>query len=106
MKELNDYSTTDVQTVTQDGKYILFFSATWCPDCKFIEPFMPEIEADYPDYQFVHVDRDQFLDLAKELGIMGIPSFVAFDRGQEIGRFVNKDRKTKAEVEEFINSLN
>lgn len=106
MKELNDYSTTDVQTVIQDGKYILFFSATWCPDCKFIEPFMPEIEADYPDYQFVHVDRDQFLDLAKELGIMGIPSFVAFDRGQEIGRFVNKDRKTKAEVEDFINSLN
>lgn len=106
MKELNDYSTTDVQTVTQDGKYILFFSATWCPDCKFIEPFMPEIEADYPDYQFVHVDRDQFLDLAKELGIMGIPSFVAFDRGQEIGSFVNKDRKTKAEVEDFINSLN
>lgn len=106
MKELNDYSTNDVQTVTQDGKYILFFSATWCPDCKFIEPFMPEIEADYPDYQFVHVDRDQFLDLAKELGIMGIPSFVAFDRGQEIGRFVNKDRKTKAEVEDFINSLN
>lgn len=106
MKELNDYSTTDVQTVKQDGKYILFFSATWCPDCKFIEPFMPEIEADYPDYQFVHVDRDQFLDLAKELGIMGIPSFVAFDRGQEIGRFVNKDRKTKAEVEDFINSLN
>ena len=106
MKELNDYSTIDVQTVTQDGKYILFFSATWCPDCKFIEPFMPEIEADYPDYQFVHVDRDQFLDLAKELGIMGIPSFVAFDRGQEIGRFVNKDRKTKAEVEDFINSLN
>jgi len=36
---------------------------------------------------------------------MGIPSFVAYSDGQEIGRFNNGDRKTKAEVENFINSL-
>lgn len=51
------------------------------------------------------MDRDQFLDLAKKLNIMGIPSFVAYADGQEIGRLVNKNRKTKAEVEDFLKSL-
>ncbi|AXX64273.1 MAG: thioredoxin family protein [Lactobacillus sp.] len=106
MKKLADYQTTNVQELTKNGKFMLFFEADWCPDCKFIEPLMPEIEAEYPEYQFIEVDRDEYMDLAKELGIMGIPSFVAFADGKEIGRFVNKDRKTKQEVETFINSLN
>lgn len=85
---------------------MLFFSATWCPDCAFIKPAMPAIEAEYPDFNFLAVDRDENIDLAAELNVFGIPSFVAFKNGQEIGRFVNKDRKTKEQVEQFINSLN
>ncbi|KYC58771.1 hypothetical protein B4098_2463 [Heyndrickxia coagulans] len=81
------------------------FSADWCPDCRFLDPFMPEIEEAYSDYTFVHVDRDKFLDLCADLDVYGIPSFVAFRDGKEIGRFVSKDRKTKEEVEKFIESL-
>ena len=66
---------------------------------------MPAIEADFSDFTFLLVDRDENLELAAELGIMGIPSFVAYQAGQEIGRFVNKDRKTKEEVESFLQSL-
>ena len=66
---------------------------------------MPEIESDFADYQFIKVDRDENIDLAADLGIMGIPSFVAYKDGQEIGRFVNKDRKTKEQVESFLRSL-
>jgi hypothetical protein len=45
------------------------------------------------------------MEIAQELGIMGIPSFVVIENGKEIGRLVNKDRKTKEEVETFINSV-
>ena len=85
----------------KSGKYMLFFSATWCPDCAFIKPAMPAIEA-----EFIAVDRDENIDLAAELNVFGIPSFIAFENGEEIGRFVNKDRKTKEQVEKFIDSLN
>lgn len=71
------------------------FTAGWCPDCHFIAPHLPEIEDMHNDYQFVSVDRDQFIDLAVDYDVMGIPSFIAFDRGEEIGRFVSKDRKQK-----------
>lgn len=84
---------------------IVMFTAGWCPDCHFIAPVLPEIEAEHPDYHFVSVDRDAFMDLAIELEVMGIPSFVAFKDGQEIGRFVSKERKTKEEINAFIDSL-
>lgn len=84
---------------------IVMFTADWCPDCHFIDPFMPEIEAENPGYQFVTVDRDNFMDLAVEYEVMGIPSFIAFKEGQEIGRFVSKLRKTKEQINSFISEL-
>lgn len=105
MEQLPKMSAADLKDVVKDGKIMLFFSATWCPDCAFIKPAMPDIEAEFPDFKFIAVDRDENIDLAAELNVFGIPSFIAYENGTEIGRLVNKDRKTKAEVEEFINSL-
>ncbi len=84
---------------------IVMFTAGWCPDCHFIQPALPEIEAAHPDYQFVSVDRDEFMDIAVQYDVMGIPSFVAFDGGSETGRFVSRDRKTQEEINQFIDAL-
>lgn len=67
---------------------------------------MPAIEAEFPEYEFIQIDRDKYIDICEEWEIFGIPSFVVIDNGREIGRFVNKDRKTKREITEFIHSLN
>jgi thiol-disulfide isomerase/thioredoxin len=88
-----------------NGKTIMMFSADWCPDCRFIDPVMPEIEQNFSEYTFYHVDRDQFIDLCQELNVFGIPSFIAYENGKEIGRFVSKDRKTKEEIETIIQGL-
>ncbi|KRO16669.1 thioredoxin family protein [Lacticaseibacillus saniviri] len=95
----------EILDAAKSGKKVLFFSADWCSDCRFIKPVMPEIEAEYKDYEFVSVDRDDNIEVAQDMAVFGIPSFIAFDDGKEIGRFVNKDRKTKAEVEAFMNQL-
>lgn len=104
MKELGS-NTAILDEVEKPGKKMLFFSADWCSDCRFIKPAMPEIEKDFPDYEFVAVDRDKNLEVAQDMGVFGIPSFIAFNDGKEVGRFVNKDRKTKQQVEDFINGL-
>ena len=31
------------------GKVVLFSTAGWCPDCRFIKPAMPEIEQDFAE---------------------------------------------------------
>lgn len=105
MEQLPKMTIDELKSHVSSGKHILFFTADWCPDCNFIKPAMPTIEHEYQEYKFTKVDRDENIDLAAELGIMGIPSFLVFKDGKEIGRFVNKDRKTKPQVEEFINNL-
>lgn len=89
----------------KDERVIFMFSADWCGDCHFIDPSLPAIEANYPEYTFVKIDRDQFIDLCGELDVYGIPSFLAFHNGSEVGRFVSKDRKTQEEIEAFIGGL-
>lgn len=83
----------------------MLFTADWCPDCRVIEPFLPELEEKYTEYQFVVVDRDDYIEICQEHDIFGIPSFIAFNEGKELGRFVNKNRKTKEQIETFIEEL-
>jgi thiol-disulfide isomerase/thioredoxin len=103
MKKLE--STEQFNEMRSSGKHIFMFSADWCPDCRVIEPVLPEIEAKFSDYNFVYVDRDQFIDLCIEQDVFGIPSFIGYRDGQELGRFVSKDRKTQEEIENFIQTL-
>jgi thiol-disulfide isomerase/thioredoxin len=98
-------SVEEFESLKNDGKHIFLFSADWCPDCRFIEPFMPEVESKYSEYRFIYVDRDEFVELGQKLDVYGIPSFIAYHNGKEIGRFVSKERKTKEEIENFIESL-
>lgn len=105
MKRLPQLKEDQLIETIGNGKVVLFFTADWCPDCRFIKPAMPEIEQDFSDYTFYEVDRDENIDLAAELNVFGIPSFIVYDNGKEIGRFVNKDRKTKQQVEDFLNDL-
>ncbi|GAA0484601.1 thioredoxin family protein [Salinibacillus aidingensis] len=85
---------------------ILLFSADWCPDCRYLEPFMPELEEKYEkDFIFVYVNRDEFIDLCATYNVFGIPSFVALEDGKVVDDFVSKNRKTKEEVEEFLEGV-
>lgn len=86
----------------KDTIQIFVFTTKWCGDCMFIKPFFPEIEQKFSDLTFYEVDRDQFMDVARDLGIMGIPSFVAYRNGVEISRFVSSLRKTKQEIIDYI----
>lgn len=88
-----------------NGQHVFMFSADWCPDCRVIDPILPDVEKAYPAFTIVYVDRDEFIDLCIELDVFGIPSFVAFKDGQETGRFVSKDRKTQEEIEAFLAKL-
>ncbi|MFP3887331.1 thioredoxin family protein [Priestia filamentosa] len=103
MKKLQ--SMDQFEKLKKAERVVFMFSADWCPDCRVIEPIMPDIEANYSEYQFIYVDRDDFIDLCIELNVFGIPSFIAYHNGEEAGRFVNKARKTQEEIETFLNSL-
>ena len=88
-----------------ENKSIIVFSTYWCPDCHFMKTYIGDVVDQNPEYKFYYIDRDRLIDLCIHLEILGIPSFVAYDQGKEIGRFVSKLRKTQAEVQSFIDGL-
>ena len=105
MEQLAKMNKQELEEKLAEGKYVLFFTADWCPDCRFIKPAMPEIEEEFSDFNFIQVDRDENIDLCQELDVYGIPSFIVYEDGKEVDRFVNKDRKTRKEVENFLKAI-
>lgn len=103
MKNLE--SVEQFNDLKQSSSVVFLFTADWCPDCHFIDPFMPEIEQTFNNLTFISVNRDQFIDVCAENEIYGIPSFLAYKDGVEVGRFVSKERKTKEEIEEFLKRI-
>ena len=103
MKKLE--SVEQFNDLKNNEKVVFLFSADWCPDCRFIEPFMPEVENEFSQFTFIYVDRDEFIEVCAESDVFGIPSFIAYEKGKELGRFVSKDRKTKEEIENFLKAL-
>ena len=95
-------SLEEIAHYIETEKTILFFTADWCGDCVFIKPHLPEIVAEFPDFKFLQIDRDEYIDLCQQWDVFGIPSFIAVNDGKEIGRFVSKDRKTKEEITNFL----
>ncbi|EJG42411.1 thioredoxin family protein [Streptococcus pneumoniae 2070335] len=89
----------------KSGQEGLPFVADWCGDCRYIYPALPEIEETNPEFTFIRMDRDQYMDLAKLWDVYGIPSLVVLEKDKEIGRFVNRDRKSKEQINDFLAGL-
>ncbi|MEJ8303765.1 thioredoxin family protein [Saccharibacillus sacchari] len=91
------------QAIASPGLTVAVFRADWCGDCHFIDPFMPEVEEQRKDQvKLIQIDVEEVEEVSRELNILGIPSFVAFSGGKELVRFVNKARKSRAEIESFL----
>ncbi|MBP1962542.1 thioredoxin family protein [Paenibacillus aceris] len=91
------------EQISKSTLTVAVFKTTWCKDCHYINPFMPALEEAYAGrITFVELDRDEVPDLCEQLNILGIPSFIAFRDGKELVRFVSKLRKTREEIEQFL----
>lgn len=95
------------QEAIQSAKPVVVkFYTDWCPDCHRIDPFMPEVEAAYAHkLDMVAVNRDQLPELGQQLDVFGIPSFIAFQNGKELIRFVSKLGKSRGEIEQFLDRV-
>lgn len=107
MKEMMNiiHSMDEFEAASSGSLSVFVFSANWCPDCRFIEPFMPDLMEKYHQYEYYYVDRDTCLDICQKVNVMGIPSFVAYENGKEVARFASRFRKTRAEIDTYLASL-
>lgn len=83
-----------------NGKILVDFFATWCGPCKMLSLILEEISSDRSDTKIIKVDVDECQSLAKQFGVMSIPTLILMENGQI------KDKKigfqSKEEIIEWI----
>lgn len=67
---------------------LIDFWATWCGPCRMIAPIIDEITEEYPQYTVGKVNVDEQPELAREFGIMSIPTLVVIKNGRESTRII------------------
>jgi len=71
------------QEVLQSEKPVLIdFFATWCGPCKMLAPIIEQIAAEKDDIKVVKIDVDQEMELARQYGIMSIPTLIVIKDGK------------------------
>ncbi|KAI1911064.1 thioredoxin trx1 [Ophidiomyces ophidiicola] len=58
--------------------------ATWCGPCNAIAPKVAQFSEQYSDVAFYKVDVDDVPDVAQELGVRAMPTFVFFKNGEKV----------------------
>ncbi len=64
------------------------FWASWCGPCKMLSPLVDSVSEQYDDVDFYKVNVDEEPELAREYGIMSIPSLFVFKGGEIAGQSV------------------
>lgn len=62
--------------------------ATWCGPCKAISPKVEQYSNQYTSAKFIKIDVDESPDVAQELGIRAMPTFILFKGGEKVGEVV------------------
>lgn len=83
-----------------NGKVLVDFFATWCGPCKMLTPILEELASDRSDTKIVKVDVDECEGLAKQFGVMSIPTLIQFDNGKIIDKKVGF--QSKEEISEWL----
>jgi thioredoxin 1 len=66
-------------------RHILYFTADWCNPCKKVKPIVEELNRD-SSVKFQFIDVDQEIEMAKDMNVRSIPTFIVIDNGSEVKR--------------------
>jgi len=87
-------SKPEFQTALKDNKVVVLDAfATWCGPCKVIAPKVVEFSTQFPNIHFVKIDVDEVPDVAQELGIRAMPTFLIFKNEEKVAEVVGANPK-------------
>lgn len=69
-----------------ENEAVVDFYANWCGPCKMFGPVFEEVSKDY-NINFIKVDVDKYPNIARDYGVMSIPTIIRFKNKEEIKRF-------------------
>ncbi|MGL6200337.1 MAG: thioredoxin [Lachnospiraceae bacterium] len=79
---------------------LIDFWASWCGPCKMLSPVVDEIAEEAADVKVGKVNVSEQPELARQFGVMSIPTLVLIKDGKVVKKSVGV--KPKAEIVEMI----
>ena len=69
-----------------EGLSLLDFYADWCGPCRMVLPIVDEIASEREDLLVGKINVNDNPDLAREFGVMSIPTLVVMKNGKVVNR--------------------
>ncbi|MEW6159604.1 MAG: thioredoxin [Verrucomicrobiota bacterium] len=99
--DLNSEAEFDAVIESSSLPVLVDFWAAWCGPCKMVAPEFARIARAHAGAWLVaKVDTEHLPDLAARFRISGIPTFVLFQNGREIGR--SSGARPASQIEAFV----
>ena len=80
---MTTFNKEEIKTLTQQGITVLDFYAKWCEPCKLLTPIFDDIKEELKDSaNFIKIDIDSNLELAREYRVSSVPTILIIKEGE------------------------
>ena len=89
----------NLSDLVKEGIHLVDFYADWCGPCKMLGSVLEKLE----DVSIIKINTDTHQDIARDYGVMSIPTLVFFKDGQEVKKEIGfKDEEQLRNLLESI----
>lgn len=78
----------DFNREVQQGTVLVDFYADWCGPCQMLSPVIEDLANERGTTKFIKVNVDEHQDIARQYGVMSIPTLILFKNGNIVNNSV------------------
>lgn len=88
------------ELINDDIPVLVDFSAEWCGPCKAMSPVLKQVAKSIGENaKIIKIDVDKNQQLANQLGVRGVPTFMIYKKGELLWKQSGMQSKTVLETQ-------